>query len=318
MNARLATVFGGNGFLGRYIVQHLARKGWRVRVACRDTEAAAFLKPLGDPGQIVAIKANITKATEVARAIEGAHRVVNCVGILTPSRRNSFTAIHEHGAANIAKAAGAAGVEALVHISALGADEQATSRYARSKAAGEKAVLQAFPKATVLRPSLIIGAEDRFFNPFAALARWSPFVPSFGYPLSPKFQPVYVGDVANAVMRAFAHHDTEGQIYDITGPHVYDFRQLMELMLRVIERERMIVPWPLAMVSAVAVFAEFFPGKPLTRDQVRMLRHDNIATGENKGLAELGLSAHNIETILPSYLEVYKPPSRRRSRLGKI
>ncbi|MCR4376721.1 MAG: complex I NDUFA9 subunit family protein [Rhodospirillales bacterium] len=342
MNQQLVTVFGGNGFVGRHIVQRLARAGHRVRVACRDPESALFLRPLGDPGQIVAVKANVASETEVARALEGADWAVNCVGILASTGRNSFSRVHETGAANVAHAAKAAGVRALVQISALGAAEDAKSKYAKSKARGELAVLKAFPEATILRPSIIVGPEDGFFNLFAAISRWSPVVPIVGCPILPKFkmvrglqtqwlfpsfefcdfggtrfQPIYVGDVADAALQALAREPNQSAIYELTGPKVYTFRRLMELMLRETGHNRMIVPYPVPLAYLTALFAELIPGKPFTRDQVHMLKTDNVASGKHKTLAHLGLEPRGIESVLPSYLRSYRPPSKRRLRTSE-
>lgn len=343
MSQQLVTVFGGNGFVGRHIVQRLARAGHRVRVACRDPEAAIYLKPLGDPGQIVTLKANVANEKEVARALDGADWAVNCVGILSSLGRNSFTRVHEEGAGNVARAAKAAGVRALVHISALGAAEDAQSKYAQSKARGEQAVRKAFPEATILRPSIIVGPEDGFFNLFAAISRWSPVVPIIGCPIMPKlkmvrgldtqwlfptfefcdfggtrFQPIYVGDVAEAATTALAHEPDNGEIYELTGPRVYTFRRLMELMLRETGRSRMIVPYPIPLAYVTALLAELIPGKPFTRDQVYMLKTGNVLTGEHKTIKDLGLDPRGIEAVLPTYLRTYRPPSKRRLRTGEI
>lgn len=339
MATPLVTVFGGNGFVGRHVVQRLARAGHRVRVACRDPEAALFLKPLGDPGQINAVKANVANEDEVARAVEGAQWVVNCVGVLASLGRNSFANVHEKGAGNIARAAKAAGAEALVHISALGADAEAKSRYARSKAAGEQAVRAAFPEATILRPSIIVGPEDGFFNLFAGISRWSPVVPIVGCPIMPtfkmrpgqdtqwrfptfefcdfggtRFQPIYVGDVADAVVRSLGRDEAQGQLYELVGPRIYTFRRLMELMLKETGRSRMIVPYPIPLAFLTAFFAELLPGKPFTRDQVHMLKTGNITTGKLKTTKDLGIEPRAIESVLPLYLRAYRPPAKRRPR----
>ena len=343
MSKPLVTVFGGSGFVGRHIVQRLARAGHRVRIACRDPEAATFLKPLGDPGQIVPIKANVAIEAEVARAVDGADWVINCAGILTPFGRNSFAKVHKTGAGNVARAAKAAGVQALVHISALGANAEAKSKYAVSKAQGEKAVLAAFPDAAILRPSVIVGPEDSFFNRFAAIARWSPVVPIIGCPIMPKFkmtpgvdtqwrfptfefcdfggtrfQPVYVGDVADAAMSALRQDDAKGTVFEITGPRVYTFRRLMELMLHETGRSRMIVPYPIPLAYVTAMIAELIPGKPFTRDQVYMLKTDSVLSGGTKTIKDLGLDPRGIESVLPSYLRAYRPPSKQRLREGEV
>jgi len=340
MAGRLVTVFGGNGFVGRHIVQRLAQQGDRVRVACRDPEAAIFLKPLGDPGQIVTMKANIGVMAEVERAVAGADAVVNCVGLLASIGRNTFQRAHVEGAGNVAKAAKAAGAQSMVQISALGADPDSSSTYSKTKAEGENAVLSAFPEAVILRPSIILGPEDGFMNMFAAIARWSPVVPIIGCPIMPRFkmeagqdtawkfltfefcdfggtrfQPIYVGDVADAAMQGLKNKDAQGKVYELTGPRVYTFRRLMELMLKNIGRKRLIVPYPIPLAYITGFFMEFVPGKPLTRDQVRMLKTDNVLTGENPTIKDLGLSPRGVEAVLPTYLSSYQPPSGRRPRI---
>ncbi|MBF0250324.1 MAG: complex I NDUFA9 subunit family protein [Alphaproteobacteria bacterium] len=339
MAGRMVTVFGGNGFVGRHIVQRLARSGDRVTIACRDPEAAIFLKPLGDPGQITIMKANITRPDEVARAVTGADAVVNCVGLLAPSGANTFERAHVDGAGLVAKAAKDAGATAFVQISALGADETSKSQYARTKAKGEQAVLNAFPDATILRPSLIIGPEDGFMNMFAKIARWSPVLPVMGCSLlprfatvavegtkwraptfrfcddgGPRFHPVFVGDVADAAVRALGDGEARGKTYELVGPRTYSFRHLMELMLAATGRKRMLVPYPLFLANIAAFFLEWVPGKPLTRDQVCLLRGDNVASGTLPGLADLGITAQGIESVLPTYMWAYKPPAGRRVR----
>jgi len=340
MATRLVTVFGGNGFVGRHIVQRLASRGDRVRVACRDPESALYLKPLGDPGQIVTVKANIGNPDEVERAIEGADAVVNCVGLLASIGRNTFQRAHVEGAGNVAKAAKAVGVASLVQISALGADSDSPSTYAQTKAAGESAVLDAFADAVILRPSIILGPEDGFMNMFAAIARWSPVVPIIGCPVMPKFkmeagqdtpwrfptfefcdfggtrfQPIYVGDVADAVIKGLDTPECRGKVYELTGPRVYTFRRLMELMLKHSGRKRLIVPYPIPLAFVTAFFMEFVPGKPFTRDQVRLLKTDSVLSGENATIKDLGLTPRSIESVLPGYLHTYQPPSGRRVRI---
>lgn len=339
MAGRLVTVFGGNGFVGRHIVQRLAAAGDRVRIACRDPEAAIGLKPLGDPGQILPIKANITNVAEVEAAVAGADAVINCVGLLAPIGRNTFERAHVDGAANVAKAAKAAGATAFVQISALGANPDSPSRYAKTKAAGEAAVLDAFPEAVILRPSIIIGPEDGFLNMFASLSRWSPIIPILGTPLFPKlsmepgedthwrfpnfsfeafggtkFQPIFVGDVAQAAVNALSDVSAQGKVFELGGPRVLSSRRLMRIMLKVTRRSRMLVPFPLPIASIVAFFAEFIPGKPLTRDQVTLLKSNNVLSGENPGIEALGIEPRDIESVLPSYLSTYQPPAGRRLR----
>jgi len=338
MTARLITVFGGNGFVGRHVVQRLANAGNRVRVACRDPEAALFLKPLGNPGQIVTVKANLTDKDEVARAIEGSDAIVNCAGVIASKGWNTLEAVHKSGSAILAKACTAAGIKTLVHLSALGADLRAPSVYAQTKAHGEEAILGAFPKATILRPALIIGSEDNFMNMFATIARWSPIIPMIN-PVLPSlkmvrgelfdvampalqprplegasFQPVVVGDVAQAVVNAIDNADAKGQTYDVTGPTAYTFKRLMEMMLDASGRKACIMSLPAFWAHYWAFWFELIPTKPFTRDMVTLLNHDNLPTGENKSLADLGVEAHSIESVLPSYLNTYRPPSNRRLR----
>lgn len=342
MANKLVTVFGGNGFVGRHIVQRLANAGHRVRVACRDPETANTLKPLGDPGQIVPIKANVSREDEVARAVKGADWVVNCAGILTAHGRNSFANVHEIGAATVARAAKAAGATALVHFSALCANEEASSKYAQTKARGEAAVREAYPDATILKPSIIIGSDDGFFNRFAAIARWSPIVPIIGCPIMPtfkmtpgtdsqwrvpsfefcdfagtRFQPVFVGDVATACVNALNQASANGEVFEITGPRVYTFRHLMDLMLSETRRSRMVVPYPVPLAYVTAFFAEMIPGKPFSRDMVYMMKTTNILTGEHKTIKDLGVNPSGIESVLPTYLASYRAPSKRRLRPGK-
>ena len=338
MSARVVTVFGGTGFVGRHVVGRLANAGTRVRVVCRDPESALFLKPLGDPGQIIAVKANITDKHEVAKAIEGSDAVVNCAGVIASRGWNTLESVHKAGSAILAKAVNAAGIKTLVHLSALGATLKSECRYTQTKAHGEEAILGNFPDATILRPSLIIGAEDNFLNLYASLARWSPVLPmvnpilpsikmvrsklySFLLPtIKPRptegsaFQPVVVGDVADAVLKAIESKDAKGQIYDITGPTAYTFKCLMEMMLKAIGRKACIVSLPAFWAYYWAFWLEFMPGKPFTREMVNLLNQDNLPTGENKTLADLGLEAHSIESVLPTYLKTYRPPSNRRLR----
>ncbi|MBL4613350.1 MAG: complex I NDUFA9 subunit family protein [Magnetovibrio sp.] len=344
MAGRLVTEFGGNGFVGRHIVQRLANRGDRVRIACRDPESALFLKPLGDPGQILLIKANVGVMAEVERAVKGVDAVVNCVGLLAPSGRNTFQRAHVEGAGNVAKAAKAAGVKSLVQISSLAADPDSKSDYARTKSAGENSVLDAFPEAVILRPSIIIGPEDGFMNMFAKIARWSPVVPIIGGSILPKFkmeagtgtewkfptfefsdlggthfQPIFVGDVADAVIKGLDScagvDGAQGKVFELAGPRVYTFRRLMKMMLKAIKRSRLVLPYPTPLAYIAAFFMEFIPGKPLTRDQVTLLQTDNVLSGENLTIQDLGLEPRGIDSVLPSYLSAYQPPSGRRDRM---
>jgi len=307
--ARLATVFGGSGFVGRYIVRQLARDGWRVNVACRDAEYAKFLRPMGDVGQVTPLAVSIRDDASVEAAVAGAEAVVNLVGILYESGSQGFEAIHAQGARRVAEASARAGVSRLLHFSALGADPSSPALYARTKAAGEAAVRAAFPGATIFRPSIVIGPEDGFFNRFAGLARVMPALPLFGGGRT-RFQPVYVGNIAEAAKRALDDPKTAGVTYELGGPTIYTFRQLMELMLREIRRKRCLVSVPFPIARLEARFLQVLPVPPLTVDQVRMLERDNVTAPGMPGLAELGVSPTPVEQVIPSYLDRFRPGGR--------
>jgi NADH dehydrogenase len=313
---RVATVFGGSGFIGRYIVKRLAKEGWVVRVAVRDPANAYFLKPLGNVGQIVPMPVRVQDPETVKWAVEGADAVFNLVGILyEPGGDQSFESVQQKGAGSIAEAAAAAGVKRLVHISAIGADESSDSVYARTKALGEKAVRAAFPGATILRPSIVVGPEDDFFNRFAAMARISPALPLIGGGKT-RFQPVYVGDVADAAMAALHDDKSKGQTYELGGPRSYTFKQLMELMLKVIGRKRMLLPLPFEVAAFQARLAELLPKPPLTRDQLKLLKSDNVVSEGAKTFADLGIKPQAIEVVLPRYLARYRVGGRYAPRTG--
>ena len=329
MAHRRVTVFGGSGFIGRHLVQRLAADGATVRVAVRDPERALFLKPMGDVGQIVPVRADLRDEARVSAAVAGSQAVVNLVGILYETRHHGFADIHYRGAERVAQAARAAGVERLVQVSAIGAGPHAPSAYARSKAAGEAAVLKAFPEATIVRPSVVFGPEDDFFNRFAALARLLPALPVFGcgppkLVLSgagaprldlyggggTKFQPVYVGDVAEAIMKILGDPATQGKTYQLGGPRLYSFKALMELVLREIGRRRFLVPVPFFVAEIQAAFLGLLPKPPLTRDQVRLLKSDNVVPDDALTLADLGIEPTAAEVILPTYMDRFRPHGR--------
>ncbi len=317
----LATVFGGSGFIGRHVVQRLAAAGWRVRVATRDPEGATFLRPRGDVGQVDPVFADLNKDFTIHAAVERADLVINLVGILFERGRQRFAALQSDGAKRVATAATAAGVKQLIHVSALGADPASASAYARSKAEGEQGVLGVFPKAVIFRPSVVFGPEDDFFNRFAALSNFAPCLPVFvsdgfrlrGWSLDlfgsggTKFQPVYVGDLADGMMAALAAGHA-GKIFEATGPKIYSFKQLIELTLRAIDRERPLIPLPMAVAKIQAAFLQLLPKPPLTPDQVKLLAHDNIASGTLPGLTDLGIQPQDAEAIVPTYLARYKNP----------
>ena len=302
MSGRIVTVFGASGFLGRHIVRALAKAGWRVRAAVRHPNLAEFLRPMGLVGQVQPFKADIARPDEVAAAVRGADAVVNLVGVMHGGLGGKrFFAVHEEGARNVAEAAAAAGVARLVHMSALGASEDSVSGYARSKAAGETAVRAAFPAATILRPSVVFGQEDQFFNRFANLARYTLILPLIGGGRT-KFQPVFVGDVAQAVAAALETPASAGQTYELGGPEVLSFREVLELIVRITGRRRLFVALPFALAKLGAYPAALLPNPPLTPDQVDLLKTDNVVAAGAKGLADLGVAAEAAEAILPTYL----------------
>lgn len=296
----VATVFGGSGFLGRYVVKRLADSGYVVRVAVRDPEAAKFLKPMGAVGQVVPLFVDITRANTLPRAIDGAAVVVNLVGILAESSKGDFGRVQAEGAGNIARQAAASGVAHMVQMSAIGAASDSLSAYGTSKAAGEAAVFAAMPKATVLRPSIVFGPEDAFFNRFGAMARLAPVMPVLAG--ASKFQPVYVGDVADAVMQALARPEAEGAIYELGGPRVMTFREILGWIVAQTGRSRKLVPVP----AVAAQLLARIPFSGITEDQLLMLQRDNVANPALPGLAELGILPTPIELVVPSYLAQYR------------
>jgi uncharacterized protein YbjT (DUF2867 family) len=303
----LVTVIGGSGFLGRYIAQRMARRGWRVRVACRRPNEALFVQTYGVVGQVLPVQCNIRDEESTRRVIAGADAVVNCVGLLWERGWNRFDAVHDEGAGRAARLAAAQGVRRFVQISAIGADPDSPSGYGRTKAAGEEAVLAAFPQAVILRPSIIFGPEDQFFNKFASMARFTPVLPLVGADV--RFQPVWVEDVAAAAARG-AGGEADPGIYELGGPRVATFRELMELMLEVVRRRRAIagIPFPLARLQArILQLTGLFGIAPmLTLDQVRMLERDNVVSQGARGFAELGIRPTAMEAILESYLYPYR------------
>ncbi|MGN6471717.1 MAG: complex I NDUFA9 subunit family protein [Rhizobiaceae bacterium] len=305
---KLVTIFGASGFIGRHLVRALAKRGYRIRAAVRRPDLAGHLQPLGNVGQIMAMQANLRYRWSVDRAVEGADHVVNLVGILYPSGRQSFEAVHGFGARAVAEAARAAGA-GLTHVSALGANPNSPSLYARSKAEGERAVRETVKNAVIFRPSIVFGPEDHFFNRFAGMARYSPFLPLIGGG-NTRFEPVYVGDVAEALARAVDGELKGGKVYELGGPEILTFRQCMEEMLRVIERRRVLVnmPWSLARMQGAVL--GMLPKPLLTRDQVIQLGIDNVvseeAKKEGRTLEGIGIAGETVGAILPTYLWRYR------------
>jgi uncharacterized protein YbjT (DUF2867 family) len=301
----LVTVFGGSGFLGRNVVRALAKRDYRIRVAVRRPELAGHLQPLGKVGQIHAVQANLRYPASVEATMRDSHVAINLCGILAESGAQTFDAVQGIGAGNVAKAASAVGAR-VVHVSAIGADANSPSRYARAKAAGEQAVLSAVPGATILRPSVVFGPEDQFTNRFASLARMSPALPLIGGGLT-KMQPVYVGDVANAVADAVDGKTKAGATYELGGPEVLTMREIMEIILATIDRRRMLVSLPFGLARLQALLLQFAPGAlKLTPDQVKLLQSDNVVSDAAKAagltLEGMGIASDSMEAIVPQYL----------------
>jgi uncharacterized protein YbjT (DUF2867 family) len=314
----LVTVFGGSGFLGRHVVRALAKLGYRIRVAVRRPELAGYLQPLGRVGQIHAVQANLRYPASVEAATRGADVVINLVGILFERGRQRFDAVQAFGAEAVALAAAAFGAR-MIHVSAIGADEQSPSHYARSKAAGERLVLAAVPSAVILRPSVVFGPEDDFFNKFAAIARFSPALPLIGGGHT-RFQPVFAGDVASAAVAAIEGRAQDGQIYELGGPEVRSFKELMQFMLAIVERRRLLVPLPFALAKFQAGFLQFMPTPLLTPDQVELLRRDVVVTdaaqSERRTLEALGVEPVAMATIVPTYLWRFRKTGQFQATLA--
>ncbi|MCA3349084.1 MAG: complex I NDUFA9 subunit family protein [Roseomonas sp.] len=305
----LVTVFGGGGFIGRHIVQRLAAAGHSIRIAGRDTERAARLCTMGGVGQITPIAASITDEASSARAVAGADIVINLVGILFESRAGDFQRIQSEGAGRVARLAAAAGAKQFLHLSAIGADAASPSLYAQTKAAGEAAVLAAFPGAIILRPSVVFGAEDQFFNRFAGLAALLPFMPVVAG--ETRFQPVYVGDVADAAMAALADPAASGKVFELGGPRVMSMRQVLRYILDVTGRQRPMITLPEGFVRLQARLGELLPTPPLTRDQLILLGKDNVVSPNALGFQALGIEPKAVEAIVPGYLARFRVGGQR-------
>jgi NADH dehydrogenase len=311
---KMAVVFGGTGFIGRHLVPRLARLGYGVRVITRNPNAVLPLSTQGNPGQVVPWSADLRNDAALARAVEEAGLVVNLIGILAERRPGEFQRLQGELPGRIGRAA-AAGVRRLVHVSAIGADPASPSRYASSKAAGEAAVLAAFPRATILRPSILFGPEDHFFNRFAAMAQLLPVMPVVCG--KTRFQPVYVGDVAEAILAAAEREDAAGRTYELGGPRVASFRDLMAYVLEVTGRRHRLVNIPDGLVRLQARLGEFLPNPPLTRDQLLLLRRDNVVAPGSPGLAELGIAPQAMEAVVPGYLARFRPGGGRRATVPR-
>ena len=305
----LVTVFGGSGFLGMQVTRALAKRGYRVRVACRRTNLAYRAPLMGEVGQIQVMQANVRMPASIDRALEGADAVVNLVGVLFEQGRQGFQSLHAQGARNVAEAARAHGIRTFVQVSALGADAQSKSKYARTKAEGEAAARAAVPTATVVRPSIVFGQDDAFFNRFGALAAQAPVLPLPGGGQT-RFQPVFVNDVAAAIAACVTDPANQAKTYELGGPAVFSFRELMQLVLVQTQRDRLLVPLPWPLAKAIGVAGDLMSilpmAPPLTADQVELLTHDNVVSGTLPGLEELGVAATAVEAVVPTYLYRYR------------
>jgi len=306
----LVTIYGGSGFLGRHVVRAIARTGTRIRVAVRRPELAGHLQPLGGVGQIVPVQANVRFPESLLAAAQDADAVINLVGILFASGKQTFKSVQDEGARNVAEAAKAAGVKRLVHVSAIGADADSPSIYARTKAAGEAAIREVYKDATIFRPSVVFGPEDEFFNRFAALARLSPMLPLIGGGHT-KFQPVFVGDVAQSIVAALEGRATAKSPYELGGPEILTMRQVMERVLAYTMRKRLLVPLPVWLAKLQGAFLQWLPKPPLTVDQVRLLETDNVVSSAaikaKRTLEGLGIEPVPVANVVPDYLEQFRP-----------
>jgi uncharacterized protein YbjT (DUF2867 family) len=308
------TVFGGSGFVGRQIARALAHQGYRVRIAARRPEFAESIKTAGDVGQVMLVRANLRMPSSVASAVAGSQAVINAAGIPFERGKQRYQEVHVTGAWAIAEASAAAGVQRVVHLSGIGADDRVTkNRFVRSKVEAESSIVRAFPNATILRPSVVFGPEDAFFNKLAGIASIAPFVPLVGDG-SAKLQPVYVGDVARAAVAVLEKPETAKNVFELGGPRVYTYRELVALTLRVIDRKRAMVPFPAGLMKLAGFFAEFQPAllgpPPITRDQADLLTRDNVVHPGAKTLVDLGLEPTAAEAILPTYLDRFRPTGR--------
>jgi NADH dehydrogenase len=307
MHNKIVTVVGGSGFVGRYIVKVLAQVGYTIRVIARNPDAAGHLKTAGEVGQIVLVRGNLARPESLQGKLDNSFAVINLVGILFETINQNFTSLHAKGAEKLAQLAKTAGAERFIHMSSIGMDNAIKSKYARTKAMGEKAVQAAFPDATILRPSIVFGPEDQFFNKFAAMACISPVLPAIGGGHT-KFQPVYVGDVARAVAECLKTPLTRSSIFELGGPDIFTFRQLLEYICVTTGRNPFLVNVPFGLASFLGYFTQLLPHPLITHDQVALLEHDNVVGKEAKGFTELGITPTAVESIVPEYLSRYRKP----------
>ena len=301
MNAKIATIFGGSGFVGRHLIRRLTKKDYRIIVATRSPYLSGFLKPLGGPGQIELIKTNIFDYENVKSILEKSNIVINLIGALHENRKQKFKDLHEKFPNFLSKICNDLNIEKFIHVSALGVKENHTSKYMQSKFRGEKNIQDNFKLSTILRPSIIFGPEDKFFNTFASFSQFSPMLPLIGNGAT-RFEPIYVGDVAEAIVRSLTNNQSQKKIYELGGPSVYSFKELMEILLKEIKKKRILIPIPFSLAKINSYFLQLMPKPLLTPDQVELLKYDNIVTGENLTLKDLGISGTPIQSVLPKYI----------------
>ncbi|TAF15769.1 MAG: complex I NDUFA9 subunit family protein [Alphaproteobacteria bacterium] len=313
---KLITIFGGTGFVGRYVVSALARQGYRIRVITRDVVAASPLKTQGEVGQIGCVYGDVKDTSHLADWIEGSYAVVNLIGLLYESGAQRFSTIHTDAAHALAETATKLNVQRFVHISALGVDRASNSVYAQTKYAGEQAAHKAFPNATILRPSVIFGAEDNFYNQFARMAQFAPFLPLIGGG-DAKFQPIYVMDVADAVVRVIQKTEAMGNIYELGGDEVFSFKQILQHICSITHRKPALLPLPFALANMIATFAQLLPAPFLTKDQVTLLHYDNIVSSHALGCTHLGITPQSARVIVPLYLSRFHAPQPSSSLVSR-
>lgn len=303
--SKIAVVFGGSGFLGRYVVTELVKKGYHVKVVSRNPDRAKATKMSGSVGQVVTVSGNILDEQSIRNCIKGAAVVINLVGILFEKGNQTFTALHSKAAENIARISAEENIKQLIHISALSVDKNTKSKYLRTKVNGEKAVLSAFPNAIIIRPSIIFGAEDDFFNKFGRMTSWSPILPIIGGGKT-LFQPIYVLDVAKVIVNVLSNNKYQGNIIELGGPNKYSFKDMMELVNEYTNKNSYIITIPYVAANFIGIFSSFLPKPPITNDQISMLYTDNIVEKENTILQDLGIIPTSVEHIVPTYMRVYK------------
>ena len=300
-NQKIIAIFGAGGFIGKHLMRELTRLGYRIKVATRNPYLKGYLKPLGSPGQIELFKTNILNSEEVNQVLKNSDIVINLVGILYESRKQKFEHIHSHFPYLLSNLCNEIGIKKLIHVSALGVKEKHVSKYMQSKLQGEKNVSENFKTSIILRPSVVFGPEDKFFNTFASIAQFSPALPLIGGGKT-KFAPIYVGDVSKAIAKALELNNSEPSIYELGGPENYSFKELMEILLREIKKKRFLIPIPFGFAKFQSYFLQMLPNPLLTPDQVELLKHHNIVSGDHPTLKDLGITGTPIQSILPKYI----------------